>query len=85
MNGIEATKAIRGREGREGGHIPIIALTAHAMAGDREKCLASGMDAYASKPIRKDDLYEIIDKVVAQVAAANAARSKGTLSSSSSP
>ena len=51
MNGLEATAAIRAAGGGGGGHVPIVALTAHAMQGDRERCLAAGMDAYLAKPI----------------------------------
>jgi len=51
MNGLDATGAIRAHEKTTGGHIPIIAMTAHAMQGDRERCLAAGMDGYISKPI----------------------------------
>jgi len=51
MNGFEATRAIREREELRGGHIPIIAMTAHALKEDEERCLAAGMDAYVSKPI----------------------------------
>jgi len=64
MNGLEATAAIREREGSEGRHTPIVALTAHAMAGDREQCLAAGMDGYVSKPLRPDDLFATIDALV---------------------
>ena len=56
MDGFQTTAAIRHKERRSGGRVPIIALTAHAMAGDRERCLAAGMDAYTSKPIRMEDL-----------------------------
>jgi CheY-like chemotaxis protein len=51
MDGLEATKAIRARERVSGGHIPIVALTAHTMKGDRERCVAAGMDAFITKPI----------------------------------
>jgi len=62
MDGLEATTAIRGREKRVGGHIPIIAMTAHAMKGDREQCLAAGMDGYVSKPIRGEELLAALEK-----------------------
>jgi two-component system sensor histidine kinase/response regulator len=60
MDGLEATSRIRKRESVSGGHIPIIAMTAHAMAKDKERCLASGMDAYITKPVRSGDLVEAI-------------------------
>jgi len=60
MDGLEATAAIRELEKQTGGHIPIIALTAHAMKGDRELCLATGMDEYVSKPISPDTLHNAI-------------------------
>ena len=58
MDGMEATKVIRDQESELGGHIPIIAMTAHAMSGDRERCLESGMDEYLSKPIRMRQVME---------------------------
>ena len=60
MDGLEAVAAIRAREGVTGSHIPIIAMTAHAMKGDRERCLAAGMDAYISKPIQPSELHQAI-------------------------
>ena len=62
MDGFETTKAIRKSELGKGMHVPIIAMTAHAMTGDRERCLASGMDDYISKPIRSADLLGLIEK-----------------------
>ncbi len=59
MDGFEATKAIRS-SGQDTSHVPIIAMTAHAMKGDRERCLEAGMDAYISKPIRAQTLHETI-------------------------
>ncbi len=61
LDGFEATKMIRKREEASGGHIPIIALTARVMAGDRKKCLDSGMDGYVSKPIDRKKLYEAVE------------------------
>jgi signal transduction histidine kinase/CheY-like chemotaxis protein len=73
MDGLEAARAIREKEKVSGGHIPIVALTAHAMSGDRDRCIAAGMDGYASKPIRTEDLFREIERVrpmrVAPVAA----------------
>jgi signal transduction histidine kinase/ActR/RegA family two-component response regulator len=63
MNGYEATIAIRNREQGDR-HLPIIAMTAYAVKGDREKCLASGMDGYISKPIKPDRLREEIEAVL---------------------
>jgi two-component system sensor histidine kinase/response regulator len=64
MGGLEATEAIRRREASTGGHVPIVAMTAHAMSGDRERALAAGMDGYVSKPLRRDELFAAIDKLV---------------------
>jgi CheY-like chemotaxis protein len=63
MNGLEATEAIRRAERGSGRHIPILAMTAHAMKGDRERCLASGMDGYVSKPIRSQELLDALQGV----------------------
>jgi CheY-like chemotaxis protein/HPt (histidine-containing phosphotransfer) domain-containing protein len=63
MDGFEVTKLIRQREITNGGHIPIVAVTAHAMQGDRERCLAAGMDDYISKPIRSRSLSSVIQNL----------------------
>jgi signal transduction histidine kinase/CheY-like chemotaxis protein len=63
MTGFEATEAIRRGERASGRHIPIVAMTAHAMKGDREKCLDCGMDGYISKPVRAQDLLETLEKL----------------------
>ena len=73
MDGFEATAAIRARETATGGHIPIIAMTAHAMKGDRERCLAAGMDGYVSKPLRPQELFEVLERLAPATAADPAA------------
>jgi two-component system, sensor histidine kinase and response regulator len=65
MSGTDATAAIRRRERVHGGHMPIIALTAHAMKGDRERCLDAGADGYVPKPIVRGDLFGEIETVLA--------------------
>ena len=60
MDGFEATRLIREKEAANGRHTPIVAMTAHAMEGDRERCLAAGMDAYLTKPVEKAQLLETI-------------------------
>jgi CheY-like chemotaxis protein len=66
MDGFEATALIRTRE-REtsSARVPIIALTAHAMQGDRQRCLDADMDGYVAKPVKPVELFEVIDKVMA--------------------
>jgi len=61
MNGMEATVRIREKEKITRGHRPIVALTAHAMKGDQELCLAAGLDGYLAKPIHAQELDEILD------------------------
>jgi signal transduction histidine kinase/CheY-like chemotaxis protein len=60
MDGLAAAAVIRAKEGAAGGHIPIIALTAYAMKGDRDRCLAAGMDAYVAKPLRPNELFTVM-------------------------
>jgi two-component system sensor histidine kinase/response regulator len=64
LDGLEATAAIREREKGSGIHQAVIALTAHAMKGDRERCMAAGMDGYLSKPIRPQELDAILESYV---------------------
>jgi CheY-like chemotaxis protein len=66
MNGFEATAAIREKEKRDGTHMPIIAMTAHAMKGDRERCLEAGMDDYISKPLNPKELFTAIDRTISK-------------------
>jgi two-component system, sensor histidine kinase and response regulator len=61
MDGLQATRAIRENEAHTKAHIPIVALTAHAMKGDQDRCLAAGMDAYLSKPIHPADLFNLME------------------------
>jgi CheY-like chemotaxis protein len=65
MDGFEATGELRKREKQTGRHLPVIALTAHAMKGDRERCLEAGMDGYLAKPIRAQELYELLENYIA--------------------
>lgn len=64
MDGFEATRAIREAERISGNHLPIIALTAHAMKEDEDRCLAAGMDCYLSKPVRSAELFAILERLV---------------------
>jgi signal transduction histidine kinase/DNA-binding response OmpR family regulator len=66
MDGLEATAAIRNKEKLSGHHQAVIALTAHSMKGDQERCLAAGMDGYLSKPIRPDELDAVLESHIAR-------------------
>jgi CheY-like chemotaxis protein len=63
MDGFDAAREIRAREVHSGEHMPIYAMTAYAMAGDRERCIEAGMDGYLSKPIHAQELLAIVDSV----------------------
>ncbi len=73
MDGFEVMQRIRKAEAANGSRLPIIAVTAHAMKGDRERCLAAGADDYVSKPVRRQDLLEVIARVFGGAAEAPAA------------
>ena len=64
MDGFEATAAIRAKEKLTGRHVPIIAMTAHALKGDQERCISAGMDAYISKPIRTSELFSTVESML---------------------
>ncbi len=83
MDGYEATLLVRKEEAARGGHIPIVAMTASAMKGDRENCIASGMDDYVSKPVAQDQLYQLLEKWLLAVPGAVAGESPLLISSAS--
>jgi CheY-like chemotaxis protein len=64
MDGFQTTGAIRERERKTGKHLPIIAMTAHAMQGDRERCLSAGMDGYVAKPVSSKELFSTMEAVL---------------------
>jgi len=70
MDGFEAAAAIRAHEAVTGCHTPIVAMTAHALKGDRERCLEAGMDAYVAKPLHPHELFDVLEKVVSPAASA---------------
>ena len=65
MDGFECTALIREQRTDDRLHLPIIAMTAHAMKGDEARCLAAGMDAYLSKPIQPDELFDVVERTSA--------------------
>jgi two-component system sensor histidine kinase/response regulator len=78
IDGFEATRAIRLHEQSSGAHLPIVAMTAHAMKGDRERCLAAGMDGYVSKPIEIRELIGAIESLTSASSEAAPAGGDGT-------
>ncbi|MDD3473905.1 MAG: response regulator, partial [Syntrophaceae bacterium] len=68
MDGLESTRRIRDMENEFGGHVPIIAMTAHALKDDKEKCLKAGMDGYVSKPINIAELFKVLNSFLKKTA-----------------
>ncbi len=85
MDGVTATGAIRKSEQVTGKHTPIVAMTAHAMKGDKEKCLEAGMDDYVSKPIRRKDLADVIVRIVERFLTEAAANGQAAAASATPP
>ncbi|MFI5177567.1 MAG: response regulator [Vicinamibacterales bacterium] len=79
MSGLEATAAIRERERATGGHVRIVAMTAHAMTGDRERCLAAGMDGYLSKPVDPRMLFAVVEQEPVDAAPTASAFTENTM------
>jgi CheY-like chemotaxis protein len=66
MDGLEAAATIREQERLHGGHIPIIAMTAHAIKGFSQQCLEAGMDDYITKPIKPDEMYRVVESIASE-------------------
>ncbi len=79
VDGFEATAEIRKREQATRRHLPIIAMTAYAMQGDRERCLAAGMDGYIAKPIQPRRLFEALDELAAAAGGPDETQARGGL------
>jgi CheY-like chemotaxis protein len=77
IDGLAATAAIRARETSTGSHVPISAMTAEAMLGDRERCLAAGMDGYIAKPVHLAELYQAVEELSRRSGSATAAANTG--------
>jgi PAS domain S-box-containing protein len=84
LDGLSATREIRQIERQTGRHLPIVAMTAHALKGDREQCLAAGMDGYVTKPVRARELFDAIAEVLGETALADAGAAAVSYSSSPS-
>ena len=85
MDGFEATRLIRESEAAIGRHTPIVAMTAHAMAGDRERCLAAGMDDYISKPLQKSEVLELVERIAAGRNSAESPAPRGVIKGNPQP
>lgn len=85
MDGFRATQMIRDHEKKSGTRVPIVALTAHAMSGDREKCLAADMDEYMAKPIRREELLRVIDLLASSADTVKASASSEKLTEHLNP
>lgn len=84
MDGYKATAAVRARELETGGHVPIVAMTAEALKGDRERCLEAGMDDYVAKPISPEEMYRAIEQFPAVCASSDAIQQSVAIRSSAS-